>query len=112
MRRTDAPPAPKPGGPAVPDPTPISQALAQHQGLARLGLLMQESQRRMALVAPALPGAMTRFVKPGPIDEDGWTLLAANAAVAAKLRQLQPRLEARLQEQGLQPSRVRIKVQG
>ena len=37
---------------------------------------------------------------------------AANAAVAAKLRQLQPRLEARLQEQGLQPSRVRIKVQG
>ncbi len=111
MRRSDATSGKTTGGPSVPDPTPISQALAQHQGLARLGLLMQESQRRMTLVAPALPGAMTRFVKAGPIDEEGWTLLAANAAVAAKLRQLQPRLEAKLQEHGLQPSRVRIKVQ-
>ncbi len=37
-------------------------------------------------------------------------MLAANAAVAAKLRQLQPRLEAMLAEQGLQPPKVRVKV--
>lgn len=90
---------------------PIAQALSQHDGLARLGYLLRESNRRMELVAPALPGALTRFVKPGPIDEAGWTLLAANAAVAAKLRQLHPRLEQLLEEQGLQPAKVRIKVQ-
>jgi len=65
----------------------------------------------MDLIKPCLPGALVRFVRPGPIDEEGWSLLAANAAVAAKLRHLQPRLEELLKESGLQPSRVRIKVQ-
>jgi hypothetical protein len=95
----------------VPDPLPIAQALSQHDGLARLGILLMESNRRMALVQPCLPGALVRFVKPGPVDEEGWTLLAANAAVAAKLRHLHPRLEDLLQEAGLHPYRVRIKVQ-
>jgi len=96
--------------PSVPEPMSVSTALARHQGLARLGLLMQESNRRMAIVSVALPGAMTRFVKAGPIDEEGWTLLAANAAVAAKLRQLQPRLLELLAEQGIPPAKLRIKV--
>ncbi len=94
----------------VPDPTPIAQALAQHSGLARLGYLMQESNRRMDIVAVALPGALRRFVKPGPVDEEGWTLLAANAAIAAKLRHLQPRLLELLAEQGLPPGKLRIKI--
>jgi hypothetical protein len=50
-------------------------------------------------------------VKPGPVDELGWSMLAANASVAAKLRQLQPRLEAVLKERGWQVSAIRIKVQ-
>jgi len=65
----------------------------------------------MEIVAPCLPGALKRFVQPGPVDEEAWTLLAANAAVAAKLRHMQPRLEELLAEQGLLPSRVRVKVQ-
>lgn len=103
-----------PGSPstcAVPDPLPISQALAGHDALARLGRLLHESKRRMAVVAPALPGALSRFIKPGPVDEEGWSLIAANAAVAAKLRHLQPRLEELLAEQGIQPHKVRIKVE-
>lgn len=97
-------------GPAVPEPLSLGSALAQHQGLARLGFLMQESNRRMAIVSVALPGALKRFVKAGPIDEEGWTLLAANAAVAAKLRHLQPRLLELLAEQGIPPAKLRIKV--
>ncbi|MDC8785871.1 hypothetical protein PRZ01_11785 [Paucibacter sp. hw1] len=97
-------------GLAVPDPQPIAQALQSHQGLARLGLLLQESNRRMVIIAPALPGPLGRHVKPGPIDEEGWSLLATNAAVAAKLRHLQPRLEAMIEAEGLSPSRIRIKV--
>lgn len=98
-------------GRQVPDPLPIAAALSQHDGLARLGILIRESNRRMEVVKPALPGALARFVKPGPVDEEGWTLLAANAAVAAKLRHLQPRLEAMLEESGLRPAKVRVKVQ-
>lgn len=96
---------------SIPDPLPISDALRLHEGLARLGWLMQESRRRLDLVTPALPGAMSRFVQAGPVDEDGWTLLAANAAVAAKLRHLLPRLEQMLEAGGARPSKVRVKVQ-
>ncbi|MDM4766343.1 hypothetical protein [Pelomonas sp. SE-A7] len=96
--------------PQVPDPLPLARVLEQHSGLARLGFLLQQSQRRMEIVKPALPGALSRHVKAGPVDEEGWTLLAANAAVAAKLRHLQPRLEELLKEQGLQPYAVRVKV--
>lgn len=94
----------------VPDPLPIAQALRQHDGLARLGVLIRESNRRMELIRPSLPGALARFVKPGPVDEEGWTLLAANAAVAAKLRHLQPRLEQLLEEAGMLPAQVRVKL--
>jgi len=95
----------------VPEPQPIARALAAHEGLAHLGRMLHESRRRMALIQAALPDALSRFVKPGPVDEEGWSLLAANAAIAAKLRQLQPRLEELLAEQGIQPCKVRIKVQ-
>ena len=54
---------------------------------------------------------MLVHLKPGPVDESGWTLLAANTAVAAKTRQLAPRLQQSLQDQGWQVSAVRIKVQ-
>ena len=57
------------------------------------------------------PGALARHVRPGPIDEEGWSLLVANAAVAAKLRQIKPHLEGLLREQGWQVSSIRIRVQ-
>jgi hypothetical protein len=44
------------------------------------------------------------------LDADGWTLLAENTAVAAKLRQLQPRLEAALLDNGWPTGALRIKV--
>jgi len=107
-----APPRPASrNAPQVPEPLPIARALGSHEALARLGRLIRESNRRMEIVAPCLPGALIRFVRPGPVDEEAWTLLAANAAVAAKLRHMQPRLEELLAEQGLQPTRVRVKVQ-
>ena len=98
-------------GQQVPEPLTISKALQQHEGLARLSQLLRESNRRMELIKHCLPGALARFVRPGPVDEEGWTLLAANAAVAAKLRHLQPRLQELLEEAGLHPSKVRVKVQ-
>ncbi len=59
---------------------------------------------------PLLPPALTSSLRPGPIDEEGWSLLCANAAVAAKLRQLVPLLESRLRDAGYPAPIVRIKV--
>ncbi len=94
---------------SVPAPTPVASALRAHESLVRLGERLEASRRCLRVIAPALPASLTPSIQPGPIDEDGWSLLVANAAVAAKLRHLLPRLEALLAQSGL-PGRIRIKL--
>lgn len=101
--------APKIKRASVPDPMPLAQALRAHEGLVRLGERLEASRRRLRVIAPGLPGNLMTSIQPGPLDEDGWSLLVANAAVAAKLRHLLPRLEALLSQAGL-PGRIRIKL--
>ncbi len=95
---------------SVPEPTPIADALRAHAGLAHLGQRLEASSRRLRTISPALPESLRASVQAGPLDENGWSLLAANAAVAAKLRQLLPRLEALLAQAGLAPAVIRIKL--
>lgn len=95
---------------SVPDPTPIADALRAHEGLAHLNQRIEASRRRLRAIAPALPGSLLASVQAGPLDEAGWSLLVANAAVAAKLRQLLPRLEGLLAQAGLTPAVIRIKL--
>ena len=97
--------------PVTPDALRIEQALQQSAPLVRLQQLMRDSNARFALIRTALPPAMAAHVKPGPVDDTGWSLLAPNAAVAAKLRQLQPLLEEMLRDRGWTVSAIRIKVQ-
>jgi hypothetical protein len=96
--------------PAVPKPLPIDEALRRSSPLADLRRRVSDSQSRYALIRPSLPPAMAAHVRPGPLDEEGWSLLVANAAVAAKLRQLQPRLEQVLRQQGCLQHNIRIKI--
>lgn len=101
--------APRASRPSVPDPMPVAQALRAHEGLVRLGERLEASRRRLSIISPALPGMLLASIQAGPLDEDGWSLLVANAAVAAKLRHLLPRLEALLAQAGM-PGRIRIKL--
>lgn len=101
--------APKVGRASIPDPVPVAQALRAHESLVRLGERLEASRRRLRVIAPALPGSLMASIQPGPLDEEGWSLLVANAAVAAKLRHLLPRLEALLAQAGL-PGRIRVKL--
>ncbi len=88
----------------------LEQALRDSAPLARLRALMRDSQARLATIGPLLPGTLAPHVRPGPVDDLGWSLLAANASVAAKLRQLQPRLEDALRDAGWEASAIRIKI--
>ncbi|WP_374366295.1 DciA family protein [Piscinibacter sp.] len=97
--------------PLVPDSMTVSEALRRSAPLTQLRARLQESADRFEAIRGALPGALARHVRPGPIDEEGWSLLVANAAVAAKLRQIKPHLEGLLREQGWQVSSIRIRVQ-
>lgn len=97
---------------AVPKARPIAEALAQNAALARLRERIDDSRRRYAAVAAVLPEALRQHLSPGPVDDAGWTLLAANPAVAAKARQWVPELEAALLAQGWAVSAVRVRVEG
>ncbi len=106
------PPRYPPAGsaPLPPGTRGIDQALAGNQALAALVQRMRESEARLAAVRPLLPPPMRAHVKPGPLDEEGWTLLATNPAVSAKLRQMLPTLQNRLQHSGFDARPVRVKL--
>lgn len=90
----------------------VDIALSRSEPLARLTARLRESAARHEVIRPALPPALRPYVQAGPVDEAGWTLLAANAGVAAKLRQLLPRLEDLLREAGWPPVPLRLKIAG
>jgi hypothetical protein len=89
----------------------LEQAVGASPSLAALQQRVQDSQRYLAWVSPALPAALRGQVKAGPIQEGEWCLLVTNASVSAKLRQLLPALITSLKENGAQINAIRIKVQ-
>lgn len=97
--------------PLTPSALPVREALQRSAPLAHLQALMRESNGRFAAIVPQLPRPLASHVRPGPVDDAGWSLLAANAAVAAKLRQLEPRLHDALKDAGWPARPIRIKVQ-
>lgn len=101
---------PKPPS-TVPLARPLGDALADSVVLARLGERIRESNARLEVVRGQLPEGLRAGVRAGPLDDEGWSLLAANAGVAAKLRQLLPRLEQALLEHGYTQRAIRLKVQ-
>jgi len=90
--------------------SPLASALRDSEPLARLAERLHESRRRLDCIASALPPALAAQVQSGPLDTDGWTLLAASPSVAAKLRQLVPQLQAMLNERHFTDLPIRVKV--
>ena len=88
----------------------LRQALDGSEPLSRLLARVQASRERLHAVTPLVPEEVRPLVQAGPLDDSGWTLLVANAAVAAKLRQLLPAFSAVLQAQALDVATIRIKV--
>ncbi len=94
----------------MPDALRLQDALLQSEPLALLRERIRNSKARFEAVKFCIPAAMLAHVQPGPVDEAGWSLLVANAAVGAKLRQCVPRLEEALKKQGWSALPIRIKV--
>jgi hypothetical protein len=94
----------------VPVALAIDDALRANASLARLRERLDESRRRFAAIQTLLTGSLAAQVEPGPLDDTGWTLLAANASAAAKLRQLLPRIEQHLTECGRPVLATRVRV--
>jgi hypothetical protein len=97
--------------PMVPDVPQVTKALTRSSPLASLLQRLKASQSCLEAIQGCLPPALAAAVKAGPLDEEGWTILAANAAVSAKLRQLQPRLVQVLADKGHKVNAIRVRVQ-
>lgn len=95
---------------SVPHQVPLASALDQNDSLAGLLRRLRESEARWACVQPGLPAPLRGVVKPGPLDDESWTLLVANASTAAKLRQWVPALESSLADAGWPARALRVKV--
>jgi Dna[CI] antecedent, DciA len=95
---------------SVPLPQTIAGALAGSDSLCSLESRLRESNARFEAIAPALPEGLARELRPGPIDDEGWTVLASNAAVAAKLRHLLPRLTEALRARSLRELPIRVRL--
>lgn len=88
----------------------LLQATLETPHLARFTELITTSNALRAAIDLLLPAAIRPHVKAGPWDNETWCLLADNNAVAAKLRQLLPALEAHLRTKGWKIKTTRIKV--
>ena len=89
----------------------IGDSLAKDDTLAGLLARVRASQARLDALADVLPGLLRQHLRAGPLDDDGWTILAANSAVASKLRHLLPTLAETLVAKGWQATSIRVKVQ-
>jgi len=89
----------------------LGEALDHSVELGQLMARLQASRQRFESIRSLLPTELQGAVRPGPLDEAGWSLLADGSAAAAKLRQMLPRLQARLLQAGLDQPPVRVKVQ-
>ncbi|HSV78869.1 MAG TPA: DciA family protein [Ramlibacter sp.] len=91
-------------------PVPAYEAAQEAPTLARLAQLARESGERLKAIQPLIPAALRAAVRPGPIEGASWCLLVEGNAAAAKLRQLLPLLQDKLNKSGWQVTSIRLKL--
>jgi hypothetical protein len=92
------------------DTLALGDALQRSTPLAQLLLQARKSHERFNAISPLLPTGLRGSVRPGPLDDEGWQLLAAHGAAAAKLRQLLPRLEQAVLDHGWPAVPIKVRV--
>lgn len=96
--------------PSVPLPQSLAGAIERSDSLTGLGRRLEESNARFAAIRDVLPPALAEQLRAGPIDDEGWSVLASNAAVAAKLRHWLPRLTQELHSRSFRELPIRVRL--
>ena len=94
-----------------PAPFTLQQAAEQSPTLASLAAQTRDTKERLKAVEALIPVDLRAAIQAGPVNDNDWCLLVRGNAAAAKLRQLLPTLQARLQTGGWTVTTIRIKVQ-
>lgn len=88
----------------------LLQASEDSPTLAGLAARARDLNARLAAVQDLIPAEMRSAVQAGPAEGDAWCMLVNGSAAAAKLRQLLPMLQSRLNARGWQVKTIRIRL--
>ncbi len=88
----------------------FSQAVEDSPSLARLTELVHESNARLQAIESLIPTTLRSAIQAGPIDGEAWCLLLSSNAAAAKVRQLLPVFQSRLNDKGWKVTSIRLKI--
>jgi hypothetical protein len=88
----------------------VAEALQGHETLGALLNRWHTAQQCMQASRPVIGAALSMALRPGPIEDGCWVILADNGTAASKARQLLPRVSAVLQQAGLPVSEVKVRV--
>ena len=88
----------------------LEQVVESAPSLAHLSAMARDTQNRLQAISPLLPASLRANIQSGGVEDDVWCLLAANSAIAAKLKQTLPALCAHLRSKGWNVNAIRVKV--
>jgi hypothetical protein len=97
-----------PAGPARPQP--LAEVLGRTDAFAALRAGVEQISALERDLAQLLPDYLAASVEPGFVKDGALTLFAAHSALAARLRHLEPRLVAELQQRGWNVRTLAVKV--
>ncbi len=89
----------------------LKQASEEAPVLAPLLARLYEANQRFKAIELLIPVLLRPSVKAGPVEGTNWCLVVKNNAVAAKMRQLVPLLQTRLNAQGWEVTTIRVVIQ-
>ncbi|HWX13221.1 MAG TPA: DciA family protein [Trinickia sp.] len=97
--------------PAAPRrPQPVAEVLGRTDAFAALRAGVEQIAALERVLAQLLPDYLATSVEPGFIKDGALTLFAAHSALAARLRHLEPRLVADMQQRGWNVRALSVKV--
>ena len=88
----------------------LSDALQDNPTLGGLLLRWRMAQQCMQATTGVLGAKLAPSLRPGPVDDKEWTLLASSGTAASKARQLLPKITEAVQSLGLGVETVRIRI--
>lgn len=88
----------------------VATALKENPTLGSLLGRWRLAQECMQAAKPVLGPQLCASMRPGPLEEKEWTLLAASGTAASKARQLLPRISDAVRALGLGVESVRIRI--
>ncbi|EAY69816.1 hypothetical protein BDAG_02585 [Burkholderia dolosa AU0158] len=91
-------------------PQPVSEVLGRTDAFAALRAGVEQVASLQRDLGALLPDYLANHVEPGSIKDGTLTLFAAHNALAARLRQVEPRLLADLQKRGWPVATLRVRV--